>query len=58
MGKTENEEKKKFLWSYRDSVRRLERISAEIEEPTRGDTGHENGGVCRNWRDWPQGMEE
>lgn len=32
MGKTENEEKKKFLWSYRDSVRRLERISAEIEE--------------------------
>ena len=32
MGKTENEEKKKFLWRYRDSVRRLERISAEIEE--------------------------
>lgn len=32
MGKTENEEKKKFLWRYRDSVRRLERISAEIDE--------------------------
>ena len=32
MGKAENEAKKEFLWSYRDSVRRLERISAEIEE--------------------------
>ncbi len=32
MGKAENEEKKKFLWRYRDSVRRLERISSEIEE--------------------------
>lgn len=32
MGKAENEAKKEFLWSYRNSVRRLERISAEIEE--------------------------
>ena len=32
MGKAENEAKKEFLWSYRDSVRRLERINAEIEE--------------------------
>ncbi len=32
MGKAENEAKKEFLWSYRNSVRRLERINAEIEE--------------------------
>lgn len=32
MGMMNNEEKKKFLWSYRDSVRRAERIDSEIEE--------------------------
>ena len=32
MGRTENDAKKEFLWSYRDSVRRLERINAEIDE--------------------------
>lgn len=32
MGMTSNDEKKKFLRSYRDSVRRAERIDSEIEE--------------------------
>ena len=27
-----NEEKKKFLWGYRDSLRRIARIESEIEE--------------------------
>lgn len=27
-----NEEKKKFLWGYRDSLRRMARIESEIEE--------------------------
>lgn len=32
MGRTVNDVKKEFLWSYQESVRRLERISAEINE--------------------------
>lgn len=32
MAAVDNEEKKKFLWGYRDSLRRIERLKAEIEE--------------------------
>lgn len=32
MGAVSNEEKKQFLWGYRDSLRRIERIKAEMEE--------------------------
>ena len=32
MGTASNEEKKQFLWGYRDSLRRIERIKAEMEE--------------------------
>lgn len=32
MGTASNEEKKQFLWSYRDSLRKIERIKAEMEE--------------------------
>ena len=32
MGADHNEEKKKFLWGYRDSLRKIERIKAEMEE--------------------------
>lgn len=32
MGTAGNEEKKQFLWGYRDSLRRIERIKAEMEE--------------------------
>ena len=32
MGTACNEEKKKFLWEYRNSIRRIKRIEAEIEE--------------------------
>ncbi len=32
MGAASNEEKKQFLWGYRDSLRRIERIKAEMEE--------------------------
>lgn len=32
MGAAGNEEKKQFLWGYRDSLRRIERIKAEMEE--------------------------
>lgn len=32
MDAASNEEKKKFLWGYRDSLRRIARIESEIEE--------------------------
>ena len=32
MGTMDNEEKKRFLWGYRDSVRRVERLATEIGE--------------------------
>lgn len=32
MGPASNEEKKQFLWGYRDSLRRIDRIKAEMEE--------------------------
>lgn len=32
MGAASNEEKKQFLWGYRDSLRRIERIKAEMDE--------------------------
>lgn len=32
MGTACNEEKKKFLWEYRNSIRRIKRIESEIEE--------------------------
>lgn len=32
MAAVDNKEKKKFLWGYRDSLRQVERLKAEIEE--------------------------
>lgn len=39
-----NEEKKQFLWGYRDSLRRIERIKAEMEELRAMKTSMASGG--------------
>lgn len=53
MGTVENEEKKKFLRGYRDSVRRIERIEAEIDElrtMRMGTSAGSGGGGCKSWK--------
>ena len=53
MGTVSNEEKKKFLWGYRDSVRRIRRIESEIEElramRMSASTGR-GGGGSKGWK--------
>lgn len=44
MGAAGNEEKKQFLWGYRDSLRRIERIKAEMEELRAMKTSMASGG--------------
>lgn len=44
MGTAGNEEKKQFLWGYRDSLRRIERIKAEMEELRAMKTSMASGG--------------
>ena len=53
MAKTENEEKKKFLWSYRDSMQRAKRIEAEIDEirDIKMSASASRGGAgCKGWK--------
>jgi DNA-directed RNA polymerase specialized sigma24 family protein len=50
MGTVDNEEKKKFLRGYRDSVRRIKRIGAEIDElrtMRMGTSAGNGGGRCK-----------
>lgn len=53
MGTVSNEEKKRFLWGYRDSVRRIKRIESEIEElrtmRMSASTGR-GGGASKGWK--------
>lgn len=53
MGTVSNEEKKKFLWGYRDSVRGIRRIESEIEElrtmRMSASTGR-GGGGSKGWK--------
>lgn len=53
MGTVSNEEKKKFLWGYRDSVRRIRRIESEIKElramRMSASTGR-GGGGSKGWK--------
>lgn len=53
MGTVSNEEKKKLLWGYRDSVRRIRRIESEIEElramRMSASTGR-GGGGSKGWK--------
>lgn len=52
MGTVSNEEKKKFLWGYRDSVRRIKRIESEIEElrAMRMGVSTGRGGGSKGWK--------
>ena len=47
-----NEEKKKFLWSYRDSLRRMARIESEIEELRAMKMGASAGGSGPGRKGW------
>ena len=47
-----NEEKKKFLWSYRDSLRRMARIESEIEELRAMKMGASAGGRGPGRKGW------
>lgn len=63
-----DKKKKEANVDGKSKKRGKERISLELpgfcaaagedKRRDRGNTGYENGGVCGNWRDWPQGMEE
>lgn len=53
MGTVDNEEKKKFLRGYRDSVRRIKRIGAEIDElriMRMGTSAGSGGGGGKGWK--------
>lgn len=52
MGTAGNEEKKQFLWGYRDSLRRIERIKAEMEELRAMKTSMASGGGAgrKGWK--------
>ena len=47
-----NEEKKKFLWGYRDSLRRMARIESEIEELRAMKMGASAGGRGPGRKGW------
>lgn len=47
-----NEEKKKFLWGYRDSLRRIARIESEIEELRAMKMGASAGGRGPGRKGW------
>lgn len=47
-----NEEKKKFLWGYRDSLRRIARIESEIEELRAMKMGASAGGCGPGRKGW------
>lgn len=52
MGTAGNEEKKQFLWGYRDSVRRMQRIRSEIEEIRELKMSASTGGGSSGRKGW------
>lgn len=52
MGMAENEEKKRYLRGYRDSVRRIKRIESEIEELRTMRMGMSTGGGGTGRKGW------
>lgn len=58
MGTVDNEEKKKFLRGYRDSVHRIERIESEIDELRIMRTGASVGSGGRGRKRWKSDLSD